>query len=183
MATAPHPPAERYTATARWLHAVVAALVLGVVIPAGLWIVYFEPADEAFKMRLYNWHESLGVVVWLLTLVRLLWRGAHPPPAWPEATPRWVQLASGVSHAGLYVLLLGLPISGFLATNAWGFPLRVFEWIPLPSPIGKNEAWAKILSWMHGCAALCLGLLLCAHVLGAIYHRLVARDALARRMI
>jgi cytochrome b561 len=62
-------PALRYVASARWLHWMTAAL-MAIVIVAGIWIKYFEPADEPFKMRLYNLHESFGVLVFALALVR-----------------------------------------------------------------------------------------------------------------
>ena len=175
--------APGYSSTARWLHGVVAVIVLLVVIPAGVWIRYFEPADQALKMRLYNVHESLGVIVFVLTLMRLVWRWLFPPPPWPLGTPAWVRLASGLSHASLYALLVLMPITGFLATNAWGFPLKLFELLPIPSPIGKDEALAKALSFTHWCGAISMGVLLIAHLLGALYHRFIARDALARRMI
>ncbi len=174
---------QGYRATARWLHGIVAVLVLLLVIPAGVWIRYFEPANEAFKFRLYNIHESLGVIVFLLTLLRLVWRWIHPPPAWPVGTPAMIRLASGFSHASLYALLILMPVTGFLATNAWGFPLKVFEILPLPSPIGKDETLAKALSFTHWCGAIAMGVILFAHLLGAVYHRFIARDALARRMI
>ena len=175
--------APRYASPARWLHGIVAVIVLFVVIPAGIWIRYFEPADQAFKLRLYNIHESLGVIVFALTLARLVWRWLSPPPPWPVGTPAWVRLASGFSHASLYALLILMPITGFLATNAWGFPLKLFEILPIASPIGKDEVLAKALSFTHWCGAIAMGVLLGAHLLGAIYHRFIARDALARRMI
>lgn len=173
----------RYNLTARWLHGVIALIVMGLVIPAGVWIHYFEPEDQAFKMRLYNLHESLGLITFCLTLARLAWRWVYPPPVWPKATPAWVRLASGFSHASLYSLLILMPITGFLATNAWGFPLAVFEWIAIPSPLGKDELLARALSYTHWCGAVSMGVILCAHVLGAFYHRFLARDAIARRMI
>jgi cytochrome b561 len=97
-------------------------------------------------------------------------------------TPAWVRLLAGFSHASLYALLVLMPITGFLATNAWGFPLKVFEVLPLPSPIGKDEAIAKALSFTHWCGAVSMGTLLAAHVAGGLYHRFMARDALSRRM-
>lgn len=173
---------DRFRSPARVLHWVTAALVIAVVIPAGVWIRYFEPADQALKMRLYNLHESFGVVVFALVLMRLVYRWSFPPPAWPIGTPVWVRLLAGLSHSSLYALLILMPVTGFLATNAWGFPLKVFEVIPLPSPIGKDEALAKALSLTHWCGAVSMGVLLVAHLLGGFYHRFVARDSLARRM-
>ena len=173
---------DGFRSPAKLLHWVTALIVMAVVIPAGVWIRYFEPADQAFKMRLYNIHESFGIVVFALVLVRLVYRWLNPPPAWPPGTSAWVRLFAGLSHTSLYALLILMPVTGFLATNAWGFPLKVFEVLPLASPIGKDEALAKALSFTHWCGAVSMGVLLAAHVLGGLYHRFVARDALARRM-
>lgn len=174
-------PVLRYTATSRWLHWLTAALVF-VVIPVGIWIRFFEPANEAFKLRLYNIHESLGVIVFVLVLVRLWNRYRHPPPPLPANTPAAIQLAARVNHVGLYVLLVLMPVIGFLATNAWGFPLSVFGVLPLPSPVGKDEDLAKLLSLLHLCGAITIVLLIGAHLMGVIYHTFIRRDGLLKRM-
>jgi cytochrome b561 len=173
--------ALRYTAAARWLHWLTAVLML-VVITAGLWIVYFEPKDEAFKFRLYNIHESFGVMVFALAIARLLVRWRKPPPPLPPDTPALIQRFARLTHLSLYALLLLMPVIGFLATNAWGFPLRLFDLIPLPSPIGKDEALAKTLSFLHGCGAIAIGTLIGAHLGGAAYHIFIRRDGLLKRM-
>ena len=174
-------PALRYTATARWLHWLTAVLLF-VVIPIGIWIRFFEPANEAFKLRLYNIHESLGVIVFVLVLIRLWHRFRHPPPPLPAGTPAAIHMAARVSHITLYVLLVLMPITGFLATNSWGFPLSVFGVLPLPSPVGKDEDLAKILSLLHLCGAITLVLLIGAHLMGVIYHTFIRRDGLLKRM-
>jgi cytochrome b561 len=173
--------ALRYTAAARWLHWLTAVL-MGVVITAGLWIVYFEPTDEAFKFRLYNIHESLGVIVFALTIVRLVNRWRNPPPPLSPDTPALIQQCARVTHRSLYALLFLMPAIGFLATNAWGFPLRLFDLIPLPAPIGKDEALARTLSFLHGCGAVAIGTLIAAHLAGALHHTFIRRDGLLKRM-
>jgi cytochrome b561 len=175
------PPASRYAVASRWLHWVTAALV-AVIIPVGLWIKYFEPANEAFKLRLYNIHESLGVIVLAIVLIRLVNRYLNPPPPLPADTPAAVRLAARVNHWGLYALLVLMPITGFLATNAWGFPLSVFGVLPLPVPLGKNEEIAKVLSLLHWCGAVTIILLIVAHLSGVIYHTFIRRDGLLQRM-
>ncbi|MGH8620462.1 MAG: cytochrome b [Burkholderiales bacterium] len=175
--------ALRYTATARWLHWLTSALVLGVIIPAGIWIVYFEPADEAFKMRLYNVHESLGVIVFVLVVIRLVNRWRNPPPPLPAETPAAVRLGAHVNQLALYALLVLMPVIGFLATNAWGFPLSVFGVLPLPAPIGKNEELAKLLSLLHWSGAIAIGLLILGHLSGVLYHTCIRHDGLLRRML
>jgi cytochrome b561 len=174
-------PGPRYIASSRWLHWLTALLVF-VIIPVGLWIKYFEPADEAFKLRLYNIHESLGVIVFAIVLIRLVNRYLNPPPPLPADTPAMIRLAAHVNHIGLYALLIYMPIIGFLATNAWGFPLSVFGVLPLPVPIGKNEEIAKVLSLLHWCGALTVILLVAAHLGGVIYHTFIRRDGLLQRM-
>lgn len=175
-------PALRYVASARWLHWVTAAL-MAVVIVAGIWIKYFEPADEPFKMRLYNLHESFGVVVFGLALVRLVNRWRHPPPPLPPGTPGIIHFAAGATHVALYALLLLMPVIGFLATNAWGFPLTVFGVLPMPVPLGKNEELAKLLSLLHLSGAIAMVMLIGGHLIGVVYHTFVRRDGLLRRMM
>jgi len=175
------PSALRYAATARWLHWITAVLI-AVIIPLGLWIRYFEPADQAFKLRLYNIHESFGVIVFVLVLARLAWRWFNPPPPLPADTPALIRGAAHVNHWGLYALLVLMPVTGFLATNAWGFPLSVFGVLPMPVPLAKNEEIAKILSLLHWCGAIAIILLILGHLAGVIYHTFIRRDGLLQRM-
>ena len=174
-------PALRYAASSRWLHWLTVALV-AVVIVFGIWISYFEPANEAFKLRLYNIHESCGVVIFLLVLLRLLNRHRNPPPPLPADTPPVIRLAAHATHMAMYALLVLMPVVGFLATNAWGFPLSVFGVLPLPVPVGKNENLAKLLSLLHLSGAITIILLIGAHLMGVIYHSFVRRDGLLQRM-
>lgn len=175
-------PVSRYAASSRWLHWLTVLLLL-VIIPVGIWIRFFEPADQAFKLRLYNVHESLGVLVFVLVLVRIANRWLNPPPPLPADLPGLMRLAAHTTHIGLYVLLVLMPVTGFLATNAWGFPLSVFNVIPIPSPVGKDEALAKVLSFLHWCGAITIGLLILAHLGGVVHHTFIRRDGLLRRML
>ena len=172
----------RYAAPARSIHWLTATL-MSVIIVVGLWIAYFRPGEEAFKLRLYNIHESLGVIVWVLTLVRLAYRRRHPPPPLPVDTPAVIRVAARTTHVALYVLLLTLPVIGFLATNAWGFPLSVFGVLPLPSPVGKDEALAKLLALAHRIGALTIIALIAAHITGALYHTFLRKDGVLQRML
>lgn len=173
---------QRYAPAARAMHWLTAAII-AVVIVMGVWIAYFEPADEPFKLRLYNVHESLGVVVFVLSLARLAYRLGHPAPPLPPETPGPIRLAAHATHVALYVLLLVMPVLGFLATNAWGFPLTVFGVLPLPAPYGKNEALANVLSALHLTGAIAIVLLIGGHIAGVVYHTFIRRDGLLRRMI
>jgi cytochrome b561 len=173
----------RYNAAARWLHWITAALIV-VIAVLGVWMKSFEPADQAFKLQLYNWHESFGILVFLLVIVRLVVRNANPPEPLPADVSPLIRFGAHANHVALYAVLLVQPIIGFLGTNAWGFPLEWFGLIPIPSPIGKQpEEIARQFTAAHWWTAMILAGLLTAHLAGVVYHGLIRRDGLVRRMI
>ena len=172
----------RYTATARALHWLTALLVLALVV-LGIWITAFEPKDEAFKYRLYDIHENLGFTLLLLTLARLAWRATHAPPPLPADLPTPLRWAARATHAALYVLLLVQPLVGVLATTAWGFPFKWLGLLTIPSPLGKNEALAPVLSGIHFWSALLLVALVALHAGAALWHHFIRRDDTLRKML
>ena len=174
--------AYRYPPAARWLHWLTAALVLAMFV-FGIWMTWFEPKDEATKYLLYDIHESAGVALFVLVLMRLLRRLANPPAPLPGSVPGLFRFAAHVNHALLYAVLLIQPVIGFLATNAWGFPLVWAHLVPIPSPVGKNEPLATILSGVHWYGAVLLVLLIGAHLGGAFYHGVIRRDGVVQRML
>ena len=172
----------RYSPAHRALHWLTALAILAQAV-LGLWITQFEPDDETFKFLLYDIHENIGFTLLPVTLVRLGLRWRHPPARLPEGTPAFVEFAAGANHASLYLALIGMPILGVLATSAWGFPFSWFKLIPIPVPIGKNEEWAMVFSFLHWLAAIALGLAVLAHISGALYHAFIRRDGVVRRML
>ena len=171
----------RYVAPARWLHWFTAGAIV-VILVAGIWMTYFEPADEAFKLRLYLIHESFGVTVFVLAVARLFVRWRNPPPPLPADLPAIMKLGAAVNHAALYAVMIVQPVVGFLGTNAWGFPLVWFGLVPIPSPLGRHELLAPILSQLHWFGAVAMLLLLGMHVGAVIFHTFIRRDGMFSRM-
>jgi cytochrome b561 len=173
----------RYGPLARALHWITAALIVVIAI-LGVWIAYFRPEDEAFKFALYNWHESFGITVLLLTLIRLANRAKHPPAPLPDDMRPELRFVAQANHTLLYAVLIVQPVIGFLATNAWGFPLKLYNVIQIPSPIGRQpDAIAMQFTSAHAVVAILLLVLLAAHIAGVIYHAAIRKDGLHRRMI
>jgi cytochrome b561 len=170
----------RYVAPARWLHWLTAGSIL-VILATGIWFAYLEPPDE-LKFRLFAIHESFGVVVFVMALARLWVRRRNPPPPLPEDMPGWQKLAAEVNHIALYVVMVVQPVTGFLASNAWGFPVKWFWLVTLPSPIGRHEALAPILGTMHYIGAIAMVVLLGMHVGAVIQHTFIRKDGLLARM-
>jgi cytochrome b561 len=168
----------RYSPAARLLHWLVALLVL-VVWPMGMAIGF--ATDEARKLTLYMLHESLGMVILWVMLARLALRLLRPPPP-PVPMPRWQKRLASTVHWALYAALILQPIFGFLATNAFGFPLDWFGITRLPSPVGENQALAPILMGVHVSLGYAILALFVLHMAGILYHTLLRRDGTLRRM-
>jgi len=171
----------RYAPAARglhWLTVVLVAAMFGL----GITMVYLVPGNDPWSHRLFNTHESLGVMVLLVMLARLAYRLRHPPESLPERIPRVFHQVGHANHVLLYTLLLAQPVIGLLADNAGGFQVVWFELVPVPTLLGKNEALAHLLSAAHWYGAVLIALLVCAHVAGALFHALVRRDGVLQRM-
>ncbi len=94
-----------------------------------------------------------------------------------------LKLAARLNHAAFYVWLLTMPVVGFLATNAWGFPLTWFGLVPLPDPVGKNVPSAETLTSVHRLMAWSLVGLIALHAGAALWHQFVRRDGTLRKML
>ena len=169
---------ERYNAPARLLHWLVAVLVL-VVWPVGAVIKFVK---EDVKLTFYMVHESLGFVILWLMLARLAVRLIAPPPPEPPMPAIFVKTA-GVVHGLLYLVLILQPITGFLATNAHGFPLEWFWTFPIWSPIGKSPDIAPTLSFVHVVLGWSVLVLFALHMGGVLFHHVLRRDTTLYRML
>ena len=177
---------DRYSVAQRWLHWLVAILVLGNLAGgAVLWAYGFEGLRDGFGMAttnaIYTAHKTGAVLVLALVLVRLGVRsrhGAPPPPA--SMSPAVWRLARS-THLALYALLVAMPVLGWAATAAGGFPVQLFAW-NLPGLVPENEALSDTLFALHGIAGLALALFIALHVAGALRHRLILQDEVFRRI-
>jgi cytochrome b561 len=173
----------RYSPVARLLHWLTVLLVLTMIV-LGIAMVYLVPESAAaLSHRLYNTHESLGVVVLLVMLLRLIRRWRHPPAPLPRHVPRIFHVVGGANHLLLYILLLVQPVIGLLRDNADGFQLVWFEIVPLPLLIGKDAALAGVLSAAHWYGAVLIALLIGAHISGALFHGVIRGDGVLQRML
>ncbi|WP_426956606.1 cytochrome b [Muricoccus radiodurans] len=171
----------RYNAVARMLHWLTVALILTTIL-LGLVMVWVELPDPT-KFTIYDIHQSIGVTLLLITLFRLVWRAGHPPPPLDPSIPPFMAFGAHASHFGLYALLIAMPVTGFLATNAWGFPLHLWWLVHLPDPIGRSERWAPILSLAHDTMGFALIGLVALHAGAALFHHFIRRDDTLRRML
>ncbi|HRD88734.1 MAG TPA: cytochrome b [Accumulibacter sp.] len=173
-------PATRYTHPAIALHWLMAVLLTGLF---GLGLYMSELALSPEKLKLYSWHKWAGVSAFLLVLLRLAWRAGHPPPALPAAMPRWQQAASHALHHLLYLLMVAIPLSGWLMSSAKGFQTVYFGVLPLPDLLAKDKALGELLETVHATLNYTLAVLVVAHVAAALKHHLLDRDDVLLRML
>ncbi len=171
-----------YTPIAKWLHWLVAALILA----QYLLIELAERADHAEQtvrqLGIIANHKSIGMTILLLALVRLFYRLRHPAPALPAAMPRWQIYASHASHFLLYGFLFALPISGWLMSSASAYTVSWFNLFALPDLIAANESNADLLSTIHERLSDALALIAMVHIAAALKHHLIDKDTVLVRM-
>jgi cytochrome b561 len=170
---------DRYSFTAIALHWLTAGLI---VVSVGIGIYMVGLKLSPLKLRLYSWHKWVGVSIFLLVVARLIWRATNAPPP-PVASPRWQQVAAIGTHWLLYVLLLCLPISGWLMSSAYGVQVVYFGVVPLPDLVGKNRELGDTLKALHETFAFTMLALVAVHAGAALKHHLVERDAVLYRML
>ncbi|MFL1464160.1 cytochrome b [Roseococcus sp. DSY-14] len=171
-----------YAPAAKWFHWLTVPLLLGA-LAFGLVIGHVRDAD---KMRFYQIHESLGALVFLLTLARLAVRLRHPPPPHP-AIPAPMRRAADAVHATLYLALLAQPLLGFIGSNAWGFPMAgataFLGFIHQPPFMAKNEALGTLLLQLHQWLGWTIAALVALHVAAVVFHQAIRKDGTLLRMV
>jgi len=154
-------------------------MILGSV-ALGLYMVELELSPQ--KLKLFSWHKWAGVTIFMLAVIRVLWRFVSPPPPYPDM-PAWQRMAAHATHGAIYVLIFAIPLSGWLMSSAFGFQTVYFGVFPIPDLLAKNKELAESLKELHEILNIVLWLLLLAHVAAALKHHYVDRDAVLYRML
>jgi cytochrome b561 len=133
------------------------------------------------KLQIYAWHKWVGITVLFLLPLRLLVRRFDPLDHRAELTQLEIK-ASAAMHGMLYLLMIVVPVFGWLHSSAAGFSVVWFGVLPLPDMVGKDKALAEIFKELHeGSVNLLVGLLV-IHAAAAIYHHHLRCDGVLMRM-
>lgn len=170
----------------------MAALIL-LILTLGVYMARIEQ-NLIVQYRLIQFHKSLGAAIFALALLRIAWRVGQPGhPPLPVSIPAWQRRAARCSHLALYVLMLAIPLSGWLMASAsplndvdavpFRIPNTVFGLFDLPDPFPEgSEQLETVFRRAHGALALGMALLVALHVAAALKHHLVDGDSVLRRM-
>ncbi|MFG1424013.1 cytochrome b [Roseixanthobacter liquoris] len=176
---------ERWSLPLRWLHWAMAALLMAL-LGLGLAMAY-GTFDLGQTFALYQWHKSLGVLILPLVALRLALRlGTRGPRAAPRGSgrARLEAAAARMVHTLFYVLMVGVPLTGWLVVSSspLHLPTRPFNLFTLPDLVAPNADLYATASLLHAVFAYLLLAALLLHVAGALKHRFVDRDATLHRM-
>lgn len=131
----------------------------------------------------YNWHKSIGLVLLVIAIARILWRRNTPLPNWHSSLTKPERKISHRLETGLYVAMFALPISGFLFVMAGGYGVKLFGVYDLPNPIGKIEP-VSVIAWVtHVLLAYCALVVIAWHVGLGIKKHVYEKTGLLNRML
>lgn len=171
---------RRYPAALRGLHWLVVLLLIGQFAVA--WTMP-EVHKGTAPTGLIAWHLSLGIVIWLVMAVRLAVRLSSPVPPPPDDLPAGLRLLSRSTHYAFYLLLLLLPVLGFMNASARGWNVRLFGLIPMPALVPTGSPTGRAMGDVHQTVALILLGVIALHVAGALYHALILKDRVVHRIL
>jgi cytochrome b561 len=169
-----------YSGGSRFLHWIIAALILLGLIPIGLTMVSLE--DGMLKNFLYEVHKSFGMIVFTLAVMRVVVRVAQGFPPLPDSMPEWQKIAARATHLALYTLIVTVPVLGYTGTAMCCAPVSLFWTIPIPISVERNLEQAEIVLAWHKSAVFLMAGILALHVGAALWHRSVRRDGVFGRM-
>ncbi len=172
---------QKYSVQAMTLHWLIAFLIIWA-FSIG-WIVDEFPHLIADKGKYMSWHKWTGVTVFALTLWRLLVRIFHPAPPLPATTSCWERAASHSIHGLLYLLMLAVPLTGYLYSASAGRPVVYLGLVPLPMLIEPNATLKPLLKSAHVFLNYTLFCLFVLHILAALKHHVINRDGVLARMV
>lgn len=170
----------RYTRTAIFLHWLIALGLIGT-LSLGLYMEGLPLSPN--KLKLYSWHKWAGMTLLALAVVRLAWRLSHPAPALPQDMSPMSRLAAHAGHWLLYVLMLAIPVSGWLMSSAQGFTVVWFGVLPLPDLVPKNAELGTLLNDAHVLLNYVLMAAVAGHVGAALHHHFIKKDTIMTRML
>jgi cytochrome b561 len=169
---------ERYNGFAQALHwLTVAALCL--VLPC-VWVAENFPPGPV-RVLWYLAHESMGISVGLLVLIRLTWRWRHRAPAYPSDIGAVMRTLAHLNHGLLYAVLLAMPVTGYMmAGNGQSVPF--FGLLALPG-FAHDEALGRLANTLHVGGQFAVYGLVVLHVAATVWHVAVRRDGTLERML
>src|SRR5712664_1965167 len=169
---------RQFTALSRLLHWTMAAMVLTM-----LCIGVAMVASLANYHVLVSIHRPLGIAILILVVVRFVNRRLNPPPPFPASMSRAERLAATASELAMYGLMLVLPLVGWGMLSAARYPIVLHGSLHLPFILPHSATLYAVLRKTHTILAYLFFLTFLAHFAAILFHTLVLRDGILKRMV
>lgn len=170
----------RWGAVAQLLHWSIVVL-MATQVTLGLTLKTLRPGPTFFAI--INTHKSIGITILALAVIRLLWRWVNPVPALPQNLKPYERVLAHVTHAGLYVIIFAMPLSGWIGSSAHGFTVKWFGLFAMPNLVSKDLPLSGLMGGLHLALAIAFGFIVALHIAAAFKHHFVLRDDTLRRML
>jgi cytochrome b561 len=171
---------NHYPASSKLLHWLVAICVLTT---APVAIAMVSIGKGSTQDALYNFHKSLGLLILLLMILRLVNRLALGAPLPDPEIEAWQKTVSAIVHTSLYVLLIAMPIVGYIANAASDTETPFFGLFTVPPILGTHEELSKQLFTIHRWVGFLVIILALTHIGAALYHYFIRHDHVLQRML
>lgn len=167
---------------AKVFHWAGAAIIL-ILLVHGWWMTHMLPRPE--RLANYAWHSALGYDLFVILILRLLWRWLNPVPELPVGLQRWEHVAACLSHAGLYVLMFIVTLTGWMVATTFRVPMTK-DLLGIDVPPLVTTVDRSVRQWIEGShmvLAYVLAAVVLIHVVAALRHHVVKRNDVLRRML
>ena len=161
-----------------WIFAIAVYAMFGL----GLWMVTLSYYDGWYHQA-PELHKSIGVLLMMGLVIRVIWRHISPPPAAPKTHSKFTRISAVAAHMTLYALLFALLISGYLISTAEGKPISVFGIFDVPATLADAGSQTDIAGVIHLWLAWSVVILSVLHGLAALKHHFIDKDDTLKRML
>lgn len=171
---------QSYGITAIALHWSSALLVIFML---GLGIYMTDLPDGDPKWGWYGLHKSIGLLIFMLLILRVIWKRLNTTPPLPNNLKRYEVILAHASHGLLYLLLLLIPITGYIDSSAGGYHINFFELFDIPTLVEKNKALMEFAAETHEFLAFFMMGLIVLHIGAALKHHIILKDDVLKRIL
>jgi cytochrome b561 len=160
------------------------AILLATLVVLGLYMASLPDVGfDTRKITLILYHKQLGMFALALALLRLAWRTGHALPALVETLPDWQKVTARLVHLCLYAVMFALPVTGWLMSSAFGFPVSFLGLFDLPDFIRQDEYLFQVFVQVHKWLGYALIALTLVHAGAALWHHFLAKDETLKKML
>lgn len=147
------------------------------------WVMTNMPLDAPRRAELFAWHETLGLIVLLITACRIVRRIFDGPPSYPASVARWERRLARATHWLLFLVLLWMPVTGYLTASYGGRQVKLFDAVLAPAILEKNDAQQKLFVSLHLFGQWAVYLLVALHLSGVAFHLIWTKAGVLGRML